>query len=147
MPGFIKLMFILEDNILYHNTLILKYIQRTDAFCTYLIYLETKLLFLHALFSPVPLPGALINYSTPRCQHNGVTMHFSPPHVRCSEEAFNSSNFYSGSCMARLLVSDMSDRRKILCLHKYGQKCSSLKCKIVKDVILHSNFDYNNSFN
>lgn len=50
--------------------------------------LELKHFFLYALLSTVTLSGVLINYFTPRCQHNGVTMHFSHPRVHYNKKAF-----------------------------------------------------------
>lgn len=44
--------------------------------------------FLHALLSPVTLPGVLINYPTPRRLHKRMTMHFSHPHVHYNKKAF-----------------------------------------------------------
>ena len=74
-------------------------------------------------------------------------MHFSHPRVHYHKKAFKIIQLYSlvtgwqGYCIC------MSDMRKILCLYKCGQKCTSLQCKFMKDVVFHSDFDYNNSFN
>ena len=44
--------------------------------------------FLHALLSQVLLSGVLIDYPTPRCLHNRVTMHFAHPCVHYNKKAF-----------------------------------------------------------
>lgn len=85
IPTFIKLFldplsWCLFHNILDHNTLTLKH--------RYLTFLELKHFFLYVLLSPVKLSGVLINYSTPRCPHNGMTMHFSRSHIHYNKKAF-----------------------------------------------------------
>lgn len=99
------------------------------------------------LLSPVTLSGVLIIYCTPKCVHNEVAMYLSSPHAHYDKKAFRLIQPSFVLIHTRLLVLDVSDMRKILCLSKHGQECTPLKCKIMNDAILYSNFNYHNSFN